>query len=430
MRCVARTAADRRCRRFGDIRVGGHDRPDRVCRQHWRVGYQPFTLPDDVEVDPRIAARAAAVLAEPLTSDRRARPATPEPDASPAAIVRETSCNAKLSPVDYKPARGRSVLPYPIPRAPFVSSTFASIEKTCPSSCPFRRVDGEARGCFADSGFTKRTAWRLNEAARALDSIAVIKEEAAAIDGAFRLGRIPQDGARGGRDLRLHVGGDIQSPAEAQLLAGAAARWRARGGGSAWTYTHSWRSVPRAAWGGISALASCENTDDLAAARAQGYAPALVVDRFPNGAKAWRIGRFRAVPCPAETREAKTCADCRLCLDRDLYRLRIVIVFAVHGPTKAAHRSLAHARGELPSAAEVPKRRYVKSGKYSKRALPVGVYPAHGQPGRFVARLGRGGGDYVHLGTFTSAVEAGAAVEAARDRADQLRGKRALAVVA
>lgn len=56
-RCIARTAWGARCRRDGHVRVDG----GRVCRQHWRVSWMPYRLPDDVEVDPRVAERAAAV---------------------------------------------------------------------------------------------------------------------------------------------------------------------------------------------------------------------------------------------------------------------------------------------------------------------------------------------------------------------------------
>lgn len=131
--------------------------------------------------------------------------------------------------------------------------------------------------------------------------------------------------ARSGR-RRLHPGG--------QLLAGAARRWRDRGGGAVWSFTHIWREVPREAWGAISVLASVEQPEDIQAARAVGYAAAIVVDKFPSD-EAFFLPRSitKIVPCPAETRD-KTCVECRLCLDADtLARRNIAIAFEAHGPT-------------------------------------------------------------------------------------------------
>lgn len=58
MRCVAETNNGPRCRRFGEIRVES----GLCCRQHWTYGFRYFELPADIQVDPRIAARAAAVM--------------------------------------------------------------------------------------------------------------------------------------------------------------------------------------------------------------------------------------------------------------------------------------------------------------------------------------------------------------------------------
>src|SRR4051812_33324837 len=67
----------------------------------------------------------------------------PERWATPgAARFHEKSANRKLSPVDLVDVGGAR--PRPIPRAPFVSSTYVSIQSTCPDSCAFKRS-----GCFA-----------------------------------------------------------------------------------------------------------------------------------------------------------------------------------------------------------------------------------------------------------------------------------------
>jgi hypothetical protein len=181
-------------------------------------------------------------------------------------------------------------------------------------------------------------ARRQNDAARGHSSVDVILEEVALIDKAFARRGVPHDGARGGRDLRLHVGGDVGSILGAQLLADAALRWRARGGGTVWAYTHNWREVPRSAWGSaINVLASVERAEDIEVAREAGYAAAIVVAEFPSKqAFALPGSSARIVPCPAETNDdpdkSITCASCRLCLDRDLLAGNVAIGFEAHGP--------------------------------------------------------------------------------------------------
>jgi hypothetical protein len=189
------------------------------------------------------------------------------------------------------------------------------------------------------------TGKHLRDMDRAAEAFAftdreVAEHEAVLIDDAFPRG-VPQDGARGGRDLRLHVGGDCKDAEAARILAAAAVRWRTRGGGKVWTFTHSWRSVPAEAWGPIASLASCENTSDVHKAMARGYAAALVVAEFPNGDRAFDVGDgVKAIPCPAETR-GTTCVQCRLCLDQPLRELKRAVAFKVHGHTaKRAREAL------------------------------------------------------------------------------------------
>lgn len=184
---------------------------------------------------------------------------------------------------------------------------------------------------------------RVNAAAVGMTALRVTEAEAEAVDGAWTRG-VPQDGARGGRDLRLHVGGEVSDVFGADLLASAADRFRSRGGGAVWTFTHQWEhGVDREAWGPISVLASIQDVATENAAAAMGYVPAIVLPRFP-AAKAFRLrgSSRRWVPCPAETR-GTTCVECRLCLDDD--RLRdhhIGIAFAPHG------RDADLARSRLP----------------------------------------------------------------------------------
>lgn len=260
------------------------------------------------------------------------------PGAAGAARFVPMSHNRKLAPLDRLHTGGR---PRPRARGPFVSTTDVAIAATCSEACPFK-----GGGCFADAGFTRFTARKLDAAARSLTADQVIAEEARLIDAAFNGERVPQDGVRGGRDLRLHVGGDVGSALGARLLAGAAGRWRDRGGGAVWSLTHAWREVPREAWGPISVLASIERPEDIGAARAAGYAVAIVLDKFPAD-KAFCLpgSNTKVIPCPAETR-GKTCVECRLCLDADkLAGRNAAIAFEAHGPmARRAREALVQQR--------------------------------------------------------------------------------------
>lgn len=235
------------------------------------------------------------------------------------------SFNSKLGRVEQpiRPNGGKGL----VAAAPFVAVTDASISATCSSACPFKDA-----GCYQQAGRSRQVAAQLDEAATGSTADEVMMAEADLIDGSFRRGPVPQDGARGGRDLRLHVGGDVGSGRGAELLAGAADRWHARGGGVVWTFTHAWRDIPRAAFGRISVLASVEVAQDIEVARRAGYASAIVVGEFPSD-KAFALPETMAkvIPCPAETRST-TCVECRLCLNADsLLKRNQAIGFAAHG---------------------------------------------------------------------------------------------------
>lgn len=273
---------------------------------------------------------------------------------APTRVVRETvrhrlavsiqvaSANSKLSPVREEIANsGRTRY---VPTGPFVTSSYVSIAATCPGSCPFR-----SGGCYAIAGASHLTMHKLDAAAKGMTALAVTQAEAHAIDATFVRG-VPQDGARGGRDLRLHVGGEVSCAEGAAALADAADRWRARGGGATWTFTHRWAEIPRARWGSISVLASVQTPDEAEAARAAGYVPAITVQRF-TGRRVFELRPgLRVIPCPSEASEGRiTCSRCRLCLDDGALRRRgLAIAFALHGQDAELAMPHAHALIRLP----------------------------------------------------------------------------------
>lgn len=226
------------------------------------------------------------------------------------AIFVEDSQNAKIS----QPGAGK------------VSATYASIRDSCPTGCALRKT----RECYAMQGHVALQTRRL-EYGRGTSVLQVAREEARAIDRAFGSGPVPQDGAAGGRDLRLHVSGDCRTNQAARIVSAAAGRLQQRGGGRVWSYTHAFHKVRRASWADVSVLASVDDLSEVRLARRQGYAPARYVGDFPNGPLAWQEAGVRWIPCPAQTKD-RSCVECRLCFDdRALYRRRAGIAFAAHG---------------------------------------------------------------------------------------------------
>ncbi len=236
----------------------------------------------------------------------------------PAAIFVEKSNNYKIK--GYKGGR--------------VSTTYASIKGSCPQSCELRQTE-ECYGMLGRVGFVNQ---RLDGDVSRSQPIKTAREEAAAIDASFRGGPVPQDGARGGRDVRLHTVGDAIKPKAARILADAIARLIERGANACWTYTHGWKEgVRRKDWGPVSVLASLDFLHEAPKARKMGYALARYVPLFPNGKRAWLEGGTTWIPCPAQTRKDVGCADCRLCFDDKALRKRNMgIAFVAHGTREKA----------------------------------------------------------------------------------------------
>jgi len=199
-----------------------------------------------------------------------------------------------------------------------VDATYASIAATCPRACPLKD-----QGCYAQGGRTAMVQ-RLLDSTVSADVAA--RHEAAVIDESYMGGPVPR-----GRMLRLHVAGDCRTNRAASLVSAAIRRWRARGGGAAWTYTHAWRNVKRASWDGVSILASVETVAEAKEALARGYAPARVVASHPNDGRAYDEGGITWIPCVEQTRGVP-CSDCGLCMNADALAARGAgIAFAAHG---------------------------------------------------------------------------------------------------
>lgn len=227
-----------------------------------------------------------------------------------------------------------------IPMGFGVSTTYVSMMATCDADgCP---IYGE---CYPVSGPLKALMRKLDVAAAGMSADEIAALEAFIIDQQWP-DKIRQDGACGGRDLRLHVSGDVLTENGARLLGAAATRWRKRGGGRVWLYTHSWRRFPAAALGpDITALASVETEQEAKEAIERGYIAFLLVPRtddegFEEGTSPFLLPEIghNAIPCRAQS-AGSNCAECRLCLgDADLSTVKgrpgMVIAVLAHGRDK------------------------------------------------------------------------------------------------
>lgn len=208
-----------------------------------------------------------------------------------------------------------------------VCATYVSIKTTCPDTCQLKAE----KSCYAMNGPVAIILRNLDKSHNKYNVNSAAVEESRLIRESFGSGPIPQDGAKGGRDLRIHVFGDATTPFAALKLNEAANDWANRNGGTVWTYTHAWKNVHRSYWGkNVSILASVDSTEDGVKALEQGYAPARVVSEHVNN-KMVIEGGIKWIPCPEQTNEIK-CTKCRLCLNADkLFEKKMGIQFSAHG---------------------------------------------------------------------------------------------------
>lgn len=203
-----------------------------------------------------------------------------------------------------------------------VDVTYSSIKHTCPDTCSLK-----GSGCYAQVAFVGIVNVRNERRGRGQSPLQVARSEAKEIDASYNGGPVPE-----GRSLRLHVAGDSRTVKGTRVLNKAIARWKKRGGGKVWSYTHAWKHVPRSEWSNVSVLASIENPRESEEVRAQGYAPALVVGEHPTD-KAYKVpgSDTTFIPCPQQTRGVG-CTDCQLCMKADwLFENNKGIAFASHG---------------------------------------------------------------------------------------------------
>lgn len=193
-------------------------------------------------------------------------------------------------------------------------ATYAPIH-SCPNSCPF--ID---EGCYAKLGYCGIQLNRINKAAtaqgvtRPVDIAQAEAQEIQKLSGLY--------------PLRLHVVGDCRTVPAVKVLAGACREFSSKRGQPVWTYTHSWKIIPREAWGDISVLASCESVDQVKEAYQRGYASMIVTEPF---SKSYEEEGFWFIACKESVKQIP-CSVCKLCLnDKKLYRQKKVVCVFPHG---------------------------------------------------------------------------------------------------
>jgi NTP pyrophosphatase (non-canonical NTP hydrolase) len=200
-----------------------------------------------------------------------------------------------------------------------VAVTYATTA-SCPKTCRF--LD---KGCYAQGGHCAFTTNRLDREAskkKRLRPIDIARAEAKEID------KLPAN-----KPLRLHIVGDCRTTGAAEVLAEAAKRYKNRSSLAkftpVWTYTHSWKTIPKSAWGWIYVLASCETIEEAEQAYNRGYTPAMIRYKPFSGIisyKGWNLIACR------EMTEGITCDKCRICMStRTWATTKSIVCFFPHG---------------------------------------------------------------------------------------------------
>lgn len=232
------------------------------------------------------------------------------------------------------------------------STTYAS-QESCPRSCAFL-----GNGCYGEGGKVAMAVLECNESCA--DELQCAYDEASDIVYQMtQLDRLPP--------IRVHTVGDCRTEKAARLLADACNAYVDEymgGRGSIlrdtdielkpdaspiWSYSHSWRMIPREAWGKMSILASANTLDEAAEAVKRGYRMCSLVvpenhfklhdkrrDIIHNGVP------LKLIPCAVQLATHKlgaaaagkkyACSTCQWCWqDRLPQHQGGVILLEVHG---------------------------------------------------------------------------------------------------
>ena len=161
------------------------------------------------------------------------------------------------------------------------------------------------------------------------------------MDNAVRLATIEADKLdelKPDINARIHVVGDCQTPESASIVGSAMVRYgnRSKNGSIAYTYTHSWQTVPIESWQGANVLASCETTAEVEQANKLGYQAELTLVKHQSR-KIYKIDGITIFPCVNNWNKQVQCSDCMLCANTKLLKSKKwTIGLAIIGATKIA----------------------------------------------------------------------------------------------
>lgn len=198
------------------------------------------------------------------------------------------------------------------------SATYAPLA-TCPDTCPLKN-----NGCYAQNNPLSMHVRKCDNAAAGLTPVEIAREEARAIRA-----------LKGTLPLRLHVSGDFKDTESAAIVDAAAGEYTKKHGQPVWTYTHTWRSIPRATFKHIVILASCESLDEVKEAESLGYRAAVIL---PTGTKTKNVQVCR------HTTHGIQCDECRMCMSK---RAKKAVGFYPHGSGAKKASAIIEKKGEL-----------------------------------------------------------------------------------
>jgi hypothetical protein len=196
-----------------------------------------------------------------------------------------------------------------------VSASYVS-QVSCPSSCALR-----GNGCYAENGPIAYTTNRLNRTTKAKKKAEAAMRLLVAHEEAKGIAALS-----GYHKLRTHVVGDCATPETAAIVGAAMVKHERRRGKAAWTYTHAHADIPVKAWQGAKVLASCDSVKQIPAARARGYAIAVIVPPHQSE-KMYVLEGETIIPCPAQFirpdgSRKSTCEHCTLCQQPELLKAK------------------------------------------------------------------------------------------------------------
>lgn len=201
-----------------------------------------------------------------------------------------------------------------------ISATYRT-KDTCSTACPFVVLDDngemtDKRTCYAATG-------------PGGGAFALAKRLGTGVDNA--LGKLYLHSPKGAV-VRHLVSGDL----DVHYIRAANSLHSLRPDLVGYGYTHHWRSLTPDVIKHWIVNASCETTDDVEQAIAEGW-QAVIESPVDDSLHGQRIAGRRVVTCPAQRDERVKCSDCNLCQSDS--STRPIVEFLLHG----GHQKQNHA---------------------------------------------------------------------------------------